>query len=123
MEHICIRYWVMSSFYHHNSTMKLVPFSSPINKSSGISVPSVLLPRCPWHETSTSWSEKTAQALAIMSAFKPAEGGGAKNMPFPFQDLPESSSGHISLYTIVQVQHMAAPGCEISLNSGQLCDC
>ena len=88
MKHLHTRYWVISSFYHHNNTMKLVPLSTPIYKSSGILVPSLLLPHCPWHETSTSWSKKAAQALAITSTFKPAEGGIAKkNMPLPFQDF------------------------------------
>lgn len=94
--------------------MKLAPLFTPMYKSPRILVPSLLLPHCPWHKTSTSWFKKAAQTLAIMSAFRPAEGGIAKkNMPLPFKGFPESSSGHISSYTVVQVQHVGTPGWEI----------
>lgn len=62
--------------------------STPIYKSSGILIPCVLLLHCPWHETLTSWSKKAAQALAVMSPFKPAKGGRAKEtVPLPSKDI------------------------------------
>lgn len=77
-------------------------------KSSGAQHPSILLSHCPQCVTFTLWSNMFADALAITSAFLPADGGKGKEHIPPFKDI--SQKAHKTLPFILigsELGHMA----------------
>lgn len=75
------------------STSSEVPFWAcrKFYKSSETQHPNLLLSHCPQCVTSTLWSKISAQALAIISAFLPAEERRKEEHIPPFKDSSQKS--------------------------------